>query len=59
MTKERVVVKKWKCKVCHEIIETETQPKKCPFCNADQHKIKEVRYGKRSKSGLELAESED
>ena len=59
MNKERVIVKKWKCKICHDIMEAEVHPKNCVFCNADSHKIKEVRYSRRSKSGLEVAESED
>ncbi|GEM_PF-2691724 len=59
MKKEQGVVKKWKCKVCHEIIEAAEHPEICKFCHAGVHKIKEVRWGKRSKSGLELAESED
>lgn len=59
MVKQIVRIKKWKCKVCHFIMESVEHPKHCVMCKAEKHKIKELRYGKRSKSGLELAESED
>ncbi len=57
--KQETRVKKWKCKVCRFIMTAVEHPKECAMCKAEAHKMKEVRYGKRSKSGLELAESED
>lgn len=33
-------MKRWKCTVCKFIMESEKEPKKCPDCGADPHKIK-------------------
>src|SRR3989344_2778827 len=49
---------KWKCKVCRFIMESIEPPAKCGMCKAEAHKIKEVRYGRRLKSGTEVAESD-
>ncbi|GEM_PF-4661809 len=31
---------KWKCTVCHEIIESEKEPQTCKYCGSEKHKIK-------------------
>ncbi len=31
---------RWKCTVCHNIIDDENEPVKCTWCGADPHKIK-------------------
>ena len=59
MKKQEQRVKKWRCKVCRFIMESIEHPKECVMCKAEAHKIKEVRYSRRSKSGLEVAESDD
>ncbi|MEE1115030.1 MAG: NADH peroxidase [Eubacterium sp.] len=35
-------MKKWRCLVCGEIVESETVPEKCPRCNAPAEKFVEV-----------------
>ena len=35
-------MKKWKCKICGEIVESETAPEKCPLCKAPAEKFEEV-----------------
>ena len=31
---------RWKCSVCHNIMESEEAPTKCSYCDAASHKIK-------------------
>ena len=35
-------MKKWRCTVCGEIVESETRPEKCPLCKAPGEKFVEV-----------------
>ena len=35
-------MKKWRCLVCGEIVESETKPKVCPLCGAPAEKFEEV-----------------
>ena len=35
-------MKKWRCKVCGEIVEAEVAPEKCPLCKAPAEKFEEV-----------------
>ncbi len=35
-------MKKWRCKICGEIVESETAPEKCPLCGAPAEKFEEV-----------------
>ena len=35
-------MKKWRCKVCGEIVEAEFAPEKCPLCKAPSEKFEEV-----------------
>ena len=36
-------MKKWKCLICGEIVESETRPDKCPLCKASGEKFEEVK----------------
>ena len=36
-------MKKWRCTVCGEIVESETRPDKCPLCKAPGEKFVEVK----------------
>ena len=36
-------MKKWKCLVCGQIVESETAPEACPLCNAPAEKFVEVK----------------
>ncbi|MBO4594252.1 MAG: NADH peroxidase, partial [Clostridia bacterium] len=36
-------MKKWKCSVCGEIVESETRPEKCPRCKVSGDKFVEVK----------------
>ncbi len=36
-------MKKWKCTICGEIVESETRPDKCPLCKASGEKFVEVK----------------
>ncbi len=36
-------MKKWKCLICGEIVESETAPEKCPLCKAPSEKFVEVK----------------
>lgn len=36
-------MKKWRCTVCGEIVESETRPEKCPLCSAPGEKFVEVK----------------
>ena len=36
-------MKKWKCTICGEIVESETCPEKCPLCGAPAEKFVEVK----------------
>ena len=35
-------MKKWKCTVCGEIVESETRPEKCPLCKQPGEKFEEI-----------------
>ena len=35
-------MKKWKCLVCGQIVESETRPEQCPLCKAPSDKFEEV-----------------
>jgi len=35
-------MKKWRCKVCGEVVEGEQAPEKCPLCKAPAEKFEEV-----------------
>ena len=35
-------MKKWKCTICGEIVESETRPEKCPLCRAPGEKFVEI-----------------
>ena len=35
-------MKKWKCSICGEIVESETRPEKCPLCKAPGEKFNEI-----------------
>lgn len=35
-------MKKWRCTICGEIVESETRPEKCPLCKAPAEKFEEV-----------------
>ena len=35
-------MKKWRCKVCGEIVEGEHAPEKCPLCKQPAEKFEEV-----------------
>ena len=32
--KENTVMKKWRCTICGEIVESDVAPEKCPLCRA-------------------------
>ena len=36
-------IKKWRCTVCGEIVESETRPEKCPLCKAPGDKFVEIK----------------
>lgn len=36
-------MKKWKCLICGEIVESETRPEQCPLCKAPGEKFVEVK----------------
>ena len=36
-------MKKWRCTVCGEIVESETRPEKCPLCKAPGDKFVEIK----------------
>ena len=40
--KEKENMKKWKCLVCGQIVESETRPEACPLCKAPAEKFEEV-----------------
>ena len=33
---------RYKCTVCRNIMESDTEPEKCSYCNSDSHKIKQL-----------------
>ena len=35
-------MKKWRCKICGEIVEGDAAPEKCPLCKAPAEKFEEV-----------------
>jgi len=35
-------MKKWRCTICGEVVESETRPEKCPLCKAPSEKFVEV-----------------
>ena len=35
-------MKKWRCTICGEIVESETAPEKCPLCKAPAEKFEEI-----------------
>ncbi len=35
-------MKKWKCTICGEIVESDTRPEKCPLCKAPGEKFVEI-----------------
>ena len=35
-------MKKWKCKICGEIVESDVRPDKCPLCKAPGEKFEEI-----------------
>ncbi len=35
-------MKKWKCSICGEIVESDTRPEKCPLCKAPGEKFNEI-----------------
>ena len=35
-------MKKWKCLICGEIVESETRPESCPLCKAPGEKFEEI-----------------
>ena len=35
-------MKKWKCTICGEIVESDIRPEKCPLCKAPGEKFEEV-----------------
>ena len=35
-------MKKWKCTICGEIVESDTRPEKCPLCRAPGEKFVEI-----------------
>ena len=35
-------MKKWRCTICGEIVESETRPESCPLCHASGDKFEEV-----------------
>ena len=37
--KEFLIMKKWKCLVCGQIVESETAPEACPLCKAPAEKF--------------------
>ena len=41
--KEFLIMKKWKCLVCGQIVESETAPEACPLCKAPAEKFVEVK----------------
>ena len=41
-------MKKWKCKICGEIVESEYAPERCPLCKAPAEKFEEVVEGEMS-----------
>ena len=36
-------MKKWKCLICGEIVESETRPEACPLCKAPGEKFVELK----------------
>ncbi len=42
-SKENQTMKKWKCLICGEIVESETRPDKCPLCKAPGEKFVELK----------------
>ena len=47
-TKENTTMKKWKCLICGEIVESETRPEKCPLCKAPGEKFVELKENEMS-----------
>ena len=41
-------MKKWRCTVCGEIVESETRPEKCPLCKQPGEKFEEIVEGLRA-----------
>ena len=35
-------MKKWRCKICGEIVESENAPEKCPVCKAGSDKFEQI-----------------
>ena len=35
-------MKKWRCTVCGEIVESDVRPDKCPLCKAPGEKFEEI-----------------
>jgi len=35
-------MKKWKCSVCGEIVESDVRPDKCPLCKVPGEKFEEI-----------------
>ena len=42
LRKEYNIMKKWKCTICGEIVESEERPEKCPLCRAPGEKFVEL-----------------
>ena len=42
-------MKKWRCKICGEIVESENVPEKCPLCKAGSDKFEEIVEAKMTK----------
>ena len=40
--RETYVMKKWKCLICGEIVESDTRPEQCPLCRAPGEKFVEL-----------------
>ena len=40
--KENPIMKKWRCTICGEIVESDVRPEKCPLCKAPGEKFEEV-----------------
>ncbi len=36
-------MKKWKCTICGEIVESDTRPEKCPLCGVPGEKFEEIK----------------
>ena len=57
-------MKKWRCKICGEIVESENVPEKCPLCKAGSDKFEEIVEAKTTKKWKckicgEIVESEN